>query len=139
MRSRVEQTIKLHDKGYNCAQSVLCTYCDLVGLDRETAFKIGEGLGKGLGNMEGSCGALTAACVLAGFYMSSANLEEPDSKQRTYAVTRDIVEHFQHNTGTLRCREIRGEDTGTPIRSCPDCIRTGARLVEMLLHKNQDD
>ncbi len=26
-------------KGYNCAQSVACAYCDLVGLDEQTAIR----------------------------------------------------------------------------------------------------
>lgn len=30
MKTRVEETITRHNKGYNCAQAVACTYCDLV-------------------------------------------------------------------------------------------------------------
>ena len=35
MDTRVEKTIERHKKGYNCAQAVACTYCDLVGVDEE--------------------------------------------------------------------------------------------------------
>ena len=42
--TRVKETIERHDKGYNCAQSVACTYADLVGLDEATMFKVTEGL-----------------------------------------------------------------------------------------------
>ena len=41
--TRVKETIERHDKGYNCAQSVACTYADLVGLDEATMFKVTEG------------------------------------------------------------------------------------------------
>ena len=51
MKTRVEETIKRHDKGYNCAQAVACTYCDLVGMDEETMFKLTEGFGAGMGGM----------------------------------------------------------------------------------------
>ena len=64
--TRIEETIKRHDKGYNCAQAIACTYCDLVGMDEETMFKVAEGLGLGVGCMEGTCGAITGACILAG-------------------------------------------------------------------------
>ena len=30
--TRIDETIKKHDKGYNCAQAIACTYCDLVGM-----------------------------------------------------------------------------------------------------------
>ena len=40
METRVEETIKRHKKGYNCAQAVACTYCDLVGIDEQTMFRL---------------------------------------------------------------------------------------------------
>ena len=84
MNTRVEETIKRHDKGYNCAQAVACTYCDLVGMDEKTMFRLTEALGLGMGGMEGTCGALTGACILAGLKNSTGNLAKPDSKQASY-------------------------------------------------------
>ena len=43
---------------HNCAQAVVCTYCDLVGLPEQTALDIAGAYGTGMGNMEGTCGAL---------------------------------------------------------------------------------
>ena len=42
MKSRIDETVKRHNKGYNCAQAVACTYSDLVGLDEKTIFKLTE-------------------------------------------------------------------------------------------------
>lgn len=61
MDTRVEKTIERHKKGYNCAQAVACTYCDLVGVDEETMFKMTEALGLGMGCMDGTCGAVAGA------------------------------------------------------------------------------
>ena len=47
MESRVEQAVALHQKGYNCAQAIICTYCDLFGVDEQTAYKMSEGFGLG--------------------------------------------------------------------------------------------
>ena len=35
MDSRIKDTIVRHDKGFNCAQAVACTYCDLLGYKEE--------------------------------------------------------------------------------------------------------
>ena len=43
MTERAKLAQDFHDQGYNCAQAVVCAYCDLVGLDRETAYKMAEG------------------------------------------------------------------------------------------------
>ena len=83
--TRIDETIKKHDKGYNCAQAIACTYCDLVGMDEETMFKVAEGLGLGVGCMEGTCGAVTGACLLAGCKNSTGNLDKSckNLKKRT--------------------------------------------------------
>ena len=88
MDTRVEKTIERHKKGYNCAQAVACTYCDLVGVDEETMFKMTEALGLGMGCMDGTCGAVAGACILAGMKRSTGNLEKPDSKAESYKLSR---------------------------------------------------
>ena len=49
---------KKRQNTHNCAQAVTSTYCDLVGLDEQTALDIAGAYGTGMGNMEGTCGAL---------------------------------------------------------------------------------
>ena len=39
---------------HNCAQAILCTYADKVGIDEETARNIANSFGAGMGNMEGT-------------------------------------------------------------------------------------
>ena len=75
MTERQQRAQELHGKGYNCAQSVACAYCDLVGLDEQTAYKMAEGFGLGMGVMD-MCGALSGAFMLAGV-KGSAGIEAP--------------------------------------------------------------
>lgn len=138
MKTRVEETIGRHDKGYNCAQAVACTYCDLVGVDEETMFKLTEALGLGMGGMEGTCGAITGACVLAGMKNSTGNLEKPNSKGASYKLSRQIVEEFKSQNGATQCRELKGVDTGKVLRACPDCIRDAARIAESVLFADEE-
>ena len=139
MKTRVEETIKRHDKGYNCAQAVACTYCDLVGMDEETMFKLTEGFGAGMGGMEGTCGAVSGACALAGMKRSSGNLDAPDSKAKTYGLSREIVNEFKEQNGSVVCKELKGIGTGKVLRSCPDCIRDAARFAEKVLFEGELD
>lgn len=138
MKTRVEETIGRHDKGYNCAQAVACTYCDLVGVDEETMFKMTEALGLGMGGMEGTCGAITGACVLAGMKNSTGDLEKPNSKASSYKLSRQIVEEFKNQNGATQCRALKGVDTGKVLRACPDCIRDAARIAEHVLFAEEE-
>ena len=130
METRVEKTIERHNKGYNCAQAVACTYCDLVGMDEETMFKATEALGLGMGGMEGTCGAVTAACVIAGAKNSTVEMGGPGSKGATYKISKDIVRRFKEESGSVICKELKGVETGTPAKACPDCVKDAARILE---------
>ena len=57
---------KLENGTYNCAQAVICTYADLVGIDEETGRNLGNAFGSGMGKMEGTCGALVGAGIVLG-------------------------------------------------------------------------
>lgn len=134
MNSRVEEAAERHKKGYNCAQAVACTYCDLFGLEEKTAFRASEGFGSGMGAMAGTCGAVAGAVFLAGLKRSTAHLEKPDSKAKTYQLTKEITEKFLEKNHSLVCREIKGQNpTGAPYRGCRDCVRDAAGLVEEVL------
>ena len=137
MESRVEETIRRHDKGFNCAQSVACTYCDLVGMSEEDAFRAMEGFGLGMGCMEGTCGALSGAVMLAGLKGSCADLETPKSKGATYKVAARIVRDFKEKAGATACKDIKGVETGKMLYSCPDCIKTAAAIAEEILFKEE--
>ena len=137
MQTRVEETIVKHKKGYNCAQAVACTYCDLLGMDEETMFKLTEALGLGMGGMEGTCGAVTGACVLAGLKRSSGNLESPDSKAESYKLSREIVRRFKEQNQSVTCKTLKGVETKVVLRSCPDCIKDAARILEDVLFKEE--
>jgi C_GCAxxG_C_C family probable redox protein len=53
---------------HNCAQAILCTYADKVGIDEETARNIANSFGAGMGNLEGTCGALIGAGITLGMF-----------------------------------------------------------------------
>ena len=133
MNTRVEETIKKHNNGYNCAQAVACTYCDLVGIEEATMFKMTEALGLGMGCMNGTCGAVSGACILAGLKTSTGNLKQPNSKAQSYKLSREIVTQFENQNHSSICKELKGVETGKVLRSCPDCIKDAAAIVEKLL------
>ena len=133
MESRTMEAKARHDRGFNCCQAVACTYCDLFGMDEETAFKACEAFGAGMGSMEGTCGAVSGAVFLAGLKNSCGDLEKPVSKGKTYQFSRAITAKFREKNGSLVCRDLKGIEPGTPLRSCEGCILDAAALVEELL------
>lgn len=56
IEERVAEIKDKHTRGYNCAQIVLCSYAEELGIDEETLFRISEGFGAGMGGMMQTCG-----------------------------------------------------------------------------------
>ena len=63
MTEKQQKAIELHQKGYNCFQAVACTFAEELGVAEETAFRMGEGFGLGMGDMSQTCGAVTGDCL----------------------------------------------------------------------------
>lgn len=137
MTTRVEACIERHNKGYNCAQAVACTYADLFGMDEAQMFRLTEAFGLGMGCMEGTCGAVTGACVLAGLKNSSGDLDSPTTKGATYKLSKAIVTKFIEQNGSSICKELKGVETGRVLRPCQDCIRDAARIAESVLFSDK--
>jgi C_GCAxxG_C_C family probable redox protein len=110
---------------HNCAQAVVCTYCDLVGLPDETALDIAGAYGTGMGNMEGTCGALVGAGMIVGLATRDRHLSR--SRMKT------ILEKFQARNGAIQCKLLKGAGTGKPLRDCPDCVADASEFLEEVL------
>ena len=112
-------------KTHNCAQAVVCTYCDLVGLPEETALDIASSFGTGMGNMQGTCGSLVGAGMIIGL--------KTKDRVASRARMKEIMEKFQERNGSTQCRQLKGVDTGTPLRACPDCVADASEFLEEYL------
>lgn len=131
--TKKELAIAKRNGKYNCAQAVVCSFSDEIGVDEAVLFKACEGFGSGMGCMECTCGALSGAILLAGLKNSDGNLENPATKADTYRYTRQMVETFKAKAGSTVCRELKGIGTGSMLRSCPDCIMDSVEIVQEVL------
>ena len=123
LEERKARAAELHAAGANCAQAVALAFFDLVEdqISEQGLYKIMEGFGLGMGGMEGTCGALSGIIAIAGLQNSSGDRRN-NTKQRTYQLSREIVKRFQEKNQAVRCKDLKGVETGTVLRSCPGCI-----------------
>lgn len=139
METRVENAVSRHGVGHNCAQSVVCAYSDLFGIDEDLAFRFAEGFGGGMGGMhDGACGAVTAMYMLAGMKAGVGSPEKGTTKPWTYAQVRALHAAFYAKNGTVLCADLLGETENGLQHACNDCIADAARIVEALLLDGAD-
>ncbi len=100
-------------EGRGCAQSVLASCAERVGLDGKTALKISAPFGGGVGRMRHICGALSGALMAAGLRFADEDASK-EKKEKIYALTRKIADEFKSRNGSIMCAEIlasSGADT----------------------------
>ena len=116
---------------HNCAQAVLHTYADLAGISEEAAMNIAGAFGGGMGNMEGTCGAI----VGAGLVLGLVNKDKAKSMKQM----RQVMTKFQERNGATQCKLLKGVGTKVVLRACPDCVADAAEFLEEELdHLNQN-
>jgi len=133
MSDRIKKAVEKHQKGFSCSQSVVCSYCDLFGIDEETAYRVSEGFGQGMGH-KGTCGAVTAMAILAGMKNSDGNTAQPGgTKKETVPTVKEMSDRFLEKNKSIICAELLGETGGPVLRSCDGCVEDAAKIVEEIL------
>lgn len=136
--------VKLFNEGFNCSQAVLAAFCESLGLDRQTALRLGAGFGGGIGGGGDVCGALSGAVMVLGLRYGSADAADKTAKNETYRKTRILVEEFKLRTGSLYCRELLGFDMSTEqgrlaakrpgaFDDCSQFVRVAAEILEEMI------
>ena len=96
-----------HDRGYNCAQSVLAAFCDLTKLPEEQAMAVASGIGGGFGGShQEACGTLSGALMVLGLLYPHAEGENAQTKRRAYELTKEFRRRFEEKLGHTRCMDL---------------------------------
>ena len=129
--------------GYNCAQAVFCSFCDLTGLDIDTAAKMVSSMGGGVARLRDVCGAVSGMALVMGWLYGYSDPKASDEKMEHYARVRALVEKFSSKCGHYVCRELLGEEgkNNSPVpekrteayykkRPCAELCAIAAGLVD---------
>lgn len=125
----IEKVVNNHDSGYNCAQAVACAYSDELGIDEKVLFQLASGLGVGMGSMKGSCGAVTAAAMVAGMMAQKKGL----GNREALKLSKQITTEFETKNKSLICKTLKGRETGEVLRDCRGCVIDSAEMLESIM------
>jgi C_GCAxxG_C_C family probable redox protein len=112
----------------NCCQAVVRAFADTIPLDETTLMSLSAGFGAGMGTMEGTCGALVGAIIVAGLRTGGNG---------TVALSRKILPRFKELCGGATiCRDLKGIETGKVLCSCENCVRNAVCAAEEAFAEN---
>ena len=124
---KMEAAEKKASGKYNCAQAVLCTYSDLTGIDEETSKNLCTSFAAGMGNMEGTCGALVGAGIALSMITKN--------KVKSMKGMKQMMQKFQDRNHSTTCKILKGVETKQVLRECPLCVADACEFLEELIEK----
>lgn len=130
-------------RGYNCAQSVVLAFSDLLELDEGTLSRLSCSFGGGMGRLREVCGSVSGMFIVAGLLYGYDGPETGRVKAEHYARIQELARAFEKENGSIVCRELLGlnvkHDESTPSarteeyyrkRPCKELIGLSADILD---------
>lgn len=115
---RARDNFRIH--GYNCCQSMLLAYADVIGIDPQTAAVLTSGFGGGMGRLREVCGSVSAMFMIAGYISPAADPSVKSDRTANYAIVQEVARKFREENGSIVCKELLGlVPKGTAGKSGP--------------------
>ncbi len=143
--SKIERAVSLFNDGFACSQAILATYGEDYGLDRQTAFRLGEGFAGGMGGLELTCGAVIGAFMVIGLKHGRTLASDRRAKVKTAKLVREFVKRFEARHETTVCSSLLLRDRAASRKRwfsfrgsrsagvCPKVVETAAEIIEEIL------
>jgi C_GCAxxG_C_C family probable redox protein len=151
MNTRQEAAVKYFNEGYNCAQSVLATFTDELGFDKNAGLRISAGFGAGMGRLQETCGAVTGAFMAIGIYTTGKFTDNITRKEKTIAMVQDFDREFRKLHKTSNCGELLGcdlkTDEGQKVYAdknlkeavCYKCVTNAVSILEGMINNPESE
>lgn len=145
--NRSEKALQFYSSGFNCAQSVIVSFADIMDISEETALRLASGFGGGMGRMQGTCGAATGAFMVIGYLRGKYKQGDDEAKEITNHLIQEFSKQFAEYHGSINCkalinfdlntREGRNEAQNADVfnKKCSYFIKTAVELLEKTIHK----
>ena len=139
--------------GAVCAQAVFCAFCDIHGLDFETASRLSSSMGGGVGRLREVCGAFSGAAMAAGLIYGFSIPPAQGEKSEHYKRIQFLAGSFSARWGSVVCRDILATRMGEKSvstdhvpeertkeyyqkRPCLEAVRLAARILDEYIENN---
>lgn len=143
--TRAQKAAELFRKGYNCAQSVVLAFEDVLPLNENQLAALSSSFGGGMGRLREVCGAVSGMFMVAGFLRGSTSPVDAASKAEHYALIQQLAGDFKEKHNTIICRELLNIDAdGNPVpskrtesyyasRPCEQFVYDAAEIIDQYL------
>ena len=146
--TRKEKAMQGFRDGYNCAQSIVLAFEDMLTIDLDTALKIASPFGGGMGRLREVCGSVSGMFMVLGFVKGYNEPGNYEGKKELYEHVQELARRFEEENGSIVCRDLLGlnvkkEDAAPEKRTeeyykkrpCVELVGCAAEILEQYLNE----
>jgi len=131
--------------GFTCSSVVFSTFAGELGLDPDTAKKIGCGFGAGISKTGNICGAVSGAIMVIGLKYGKTIQGDDTATEKSRALAREFMQEFTARHGSVNCTELLGYNLSNPdeykqarnsklfFTKCPELVVDAVIILEKIL------
>lgn len=147
--TRREAAIANFKNGYNCSQSIVLAFEDLIPVDKALLSKMASSFGGGMGRLREVCGSVSGMFMIAGLLYGYDGPETGRIKADHYARIQELARRFEEKHGSIICRVMLGlsvqHDVPVPEartaeyykkRPCAEIVGDAAEILEQYIKEN---
>ncbi len=147
--TRREAAMENFRKGYNCSQSIVLAFEDMLPVDKNLLSKLSSSFGGGMGRLREVCGSVSGMFMVAGLLYGYEGPETGEVKAEHYARIQELARRFEEKHGSIVCRELldlsvrhdrplpeERTDEYYKKRPCPELIGDAAEILEQFIKEN---
>ncbi|MBQ7501200.1 C_GCAxxG_C_C family protein [bacterium] len=149
-QERREKAMAIFSEGYNCSQSVVKAFADLLPIEEESLLRLASSFGGGMGRLREVCGSVSGMFMAAGLLQGYAGPAKGPVKNRHYANIQHLAQKFKELHGSIVCRELLHKPPGpeapqaeerTPEyykkRPCREIVGSAAFILAQYLNESE--
>ncbi len=146
---RGKRAKELFYEGYNCSQSVVLAFEDLLPMDHETLAKMSSSFGGGMGRLREVCGGVSGMFIVAGILYGYDGPKDYEGKKKHYERIQYLAHEYEKINGSIVCRDLLGLPNGKDIaapekrsreyyekRPCPNLVAVAAAILEKYIEEH---
>ncbi len=139
---RYEKALELFAQDFNCAQSIVYGFSDILDPDIGTLLKTASGFGAGMGRTQNTCGAVNGAVIVLGLLYGRGFNESKDKQEDVYSKVQLFIQRFYDQFSSISCFDLLEKcnlltDEGQErfysenlIVKCNACVRKAVEILE---------
>lgn len=144
IENRAAKARELFQSGYNCCQSVVLAFSDLIDTDTKTLASLTSGFGGGFGRLREVCGTVSGMTFMSGLISPADDPSIMDARKANYSLVQKFASEFRSINGSIVCAELLGlkpkSNPESPMpsertadyykkRPCAELVEIAAKIV----------